>query len=83
MEKKQKQFIPIINAVEFLKGEELSPDINFILVRISDLDDILLSKLKNEKTAIIILESDNLHAMPEQRRVFCELLFRNKTRCSI
>ena len=69
--------IPLSTAEEYLKSEELSPDVNFVLVRIADLDDILLSKLKNEKTTVIILESENLHAMPEQRRVFCELLFRD------
>jgi (E)-4-hydroxy-3-methylbut-2-enyl-diphosphate synthase len=68
---------PFFTAAEYLKSDELSPDINFVLVRTTDLDDTLALKLKNEKTTVIIIESENLHAMPELRRIFCELLFRN------
>ena len=68
---------PLFTAAEYLHSKEYSPDINFILVRISDLDNILLSKLKDDKTNVIILETENLHAMPEQRRVFCEFLLRD------
>ena len=68
---------PLFTAAEYLNSNEFSPDINFISARIADLDDILLSKLKNEKTMVIVLESENLHAMLEQRRVFCELLLGN------
>jgi (E)-4-hydroxy-3-methylbut-2-enyl-diphosphate synthase len=73
---KDKSF-PLFTFAEYLKSEEFSPDLNFLSVRIEDLSDILLSKLKNGKTTVIVLESENLHAMPEQRRVFCELLLRN------
>ena len=69
--------LPLFTAEEYLISTEYSPEINFVIVRVTDLDDILLSKLKNEKTTVIVLESGNLHAMPEQRRVFCELLLRN------
>jgi (E)-4-hydroxy-3-methylbut-2-enyl-diphosphate synthase len=68
---------PLFTFAEYLKSEEFSQDLNFLLVRIEDLSDLLLSKLKNGKTTVIVLESENLHAMPEQRRVFCELLLRN------
>jgi (E)-4-hydroxy-3-methylbut-2-enyl-diphosphate synthase len=68
---------PLFTVAEYLNSDEFSPDINFISARIADLDDILLSKLKNEKTMVIVLESENLHAMLEQRRVFCELLLGN------
>jgi len=76
MKNKSKSF-PLFTAAEYLNSEEFSPDINFILVRITDMDDILLQKLRIEKTTVIVLETENLHAMPEQRRVFCELLLRN------
>ena len=69
--------LPLFTAEEYLISKEYSPEINFVIVRATDLDDILLSKLKNEKKTVIVLESGNLHAMPEQRRVFCELLLRN------
>jgi (E)-4-hydroxy-3-methylbut-2-enyl-diphosphate synthase len=36
-----------------------------------------VEKLKNEMTTVIVVDSENLHAMPEQRRFFCELLLRN------
>jgi (E)-4-hydroxy-3-methylbut-2-enyl-diphosphate synthase len=73
----QNKSFPFITALDFQKSENLSSFLNFILIRISDLNDILLTKLKNDKTSIIVVETDNIHAMPELRRIFCELLFMN------
>jgi len=70
---------PLFTAKEYLNNVNLSKDINFIRLGIADLDDVLSEKLKNQKTTVIVLESENLHAMPEQRRVFCELLFQEIT----
>jgi (E)-4-hydroxy-3-methylbut-2-enyl-diphosphate synthase len=70
---------PLFTAKEYLNSVEFSSGINFIKIGIADLDDVLLQKLKNEKSTVIVLETENLHAMPEQRRVFCELLFREIT----
>jgi (E)-4-hydroxy-3-methylbut-2-enyl-diphosphate synthase len=73
----QNKSFPFISASDFLKCENLSSILNFILIRISDLNDILLTKLRNEKTSVIVIESDNIHAMPELRRIFCELSLMN------
>ena len=47
------------------------------MIKIADLNDILCQKLTSKKTTILVIESENCHAMPELRRLFCELLFRN------
>jgi (E)-4-hydroxy-3-methylbut-2-enyl-diphosphate synthase len=77
--KNKDRSFPLFTAKEYLTSVEFSSDINFIKIGIADLDDVLLQKLKNEKSTVIVLETENLHAMPEQRRVFCELLFREIT----
>jgi (E)-4-hydroxy-3-methylbut-2-enyl-diphosphate synthase len=77
--KNKEKFFPFITAKEYLNNEEFSPYLNLILVRISDLNDILITKLKNDKTAVIVLETENLHAMPELRRIFCDFLLLNIT----
>jgi (E)-4-hydroxy-3-methylbut-2-enyl-diphosphate synthase len=76
-EKYKEISFPFINACDYLKGVELSQHLNFISIRISDLNDILFAKLKNDKTAVLVLDTENSHAMPELRRIFCELLQMN------
>jgi (E)-4-hydroxy-3-methylbut-2-enyl-diphosphate synthase len=71
------KFFPFITAADFVKSVNLSPLLNFVLIRFSDLNDNLLTKLRNEKTCVLVIESDNIHAMPELRRIFCELLIMN------
>jgi (E)-4-hydroxy-3-methylbut-2-enyl-diphosphate synthase len=68
---------PLFTSAEYLYNKELSPELNFLSIRITDLSNILMEKLKNEMTTVIVVDSENLHAMPEQRRFFCELLLRN------
>jgi (E)-4-hydroxy-3-methylbut-2-enyl-diphosphate synthase len=68
---------PLFTSAEYLYNKELSPELNFLSIRITDLSNILVEKLKNEMTTVIVVDSENLHAMPEQRRFFCELLLRN------
>ncbi len=41
---------------------------------ISDLSNDLIENIKNDKTVVMVLETNNLHGMAEQRRVFFELL---------
>ena len=75
--KNKDRSFPLFTCAEYLFNKELSPELNFLSLIITDLNDILLEKLKNEMTTVIVVDSENLHAMPEQRRFFCELLLRN------
>jgi (E)-4-hydroxy-3-methylbut-2-enyl-diphosphate synthase len=65
---------PIFNANEYLIADKKSNGLNFISISINDFSDNLFNEIKNDKTVVLILESDNLYGMAEQRRAFFELL---------
>jgi (E)-4-hydroxy-3-methylbut-2-enyl-diphosphate synthase len=65
---------PLFSAQEYLTAKEKSDLSNFITLKIDDLNDELINKIKSNQTTIIVLETNNSHGMAEQRRVFCDLL---------
>ncbi|MCU0342543.1 MAG: (E)-4-hydroxy-3-methylbut-2-enyl-diphosphate synthase [Ignavibacterium sp.] len=65
---------PIFTANKFLLEDKKSKELNFVLVEIDDLSDAFLEKIKNDKTVVLILATDNLHGMAEQRRAFFKLI---------
>ena len=65
---------PIFLSKEFLEANKKSNELNFVIVGINDLSESLISKIENDKTVVLILETENLHGMAEQRRVFFELI---------
>ena len=65
---------PILNVNEYLNNIKLSKTLNFLSIRIGDLNEELYYKLKSDKTVVLVLETNNLHGMAEQRRAFFELL---------
>lgn len=69
--------LPLLNAGEYLNAEKKSERINFVAVSIEDVNDEFINTIKNDKNAVFILKTDNLHAMAEQRRVFFELMNRD------
>jgi (E)-4-hydroxy-3-methylbut-2-enyl-diphosphate synthase len=65
---------PIFTAKEFAESGKKSNTINFVKLYIDDLSDSFLNKIKNDKTVVLVLQTDNLAGMAEQRRVFFDLL---------
>ena len=65
---------PILTANEFLDANKKSNELNFILISIIDLSEEIISKIKNDKSVVLILETQNLAGMAEQRRSFFELI---------
>lgn len=65
---------PLLSVDEYNSDEVRSVHLNFIKVDWSALRKLDLSRLKEDSTAVIILETDNEHAMPELRRAFVELV---------
>lgn len=64
---------PIYAANEFLNSDTKSNELNFIFIRINELSENFISKTIIDKTVVLILETENLHGMAEQRRAFFEL----------
>lgn len=71
--KKEKGF-PIFTLQEYKENRELSAIFNFVRFTIDEMNEENLAEFNNDSSAIIILETDNCHAMAEQRRVFFEFL---------
>lgn len=68
---------PLISVDDLLSGDELSPVLNFLLVDLKNLSGELISKIKNNESLVLVLETDNLHGMAEQRRAFIKLMNHN------
>ena len=77
----KKEGLPIFTAEEYLRSDEIINTSHFVLlnnlsrtsVGIPNLSETFIGKIKKNPSAILILQTDNEHAMAELRRAF--LLF--------
>lgn len=74
LKKDQERAYPFFRADEYLNGVSKSPILNFIYILLHDLDDRLINQLRDDKTAVIFMDTQNGHGMAEQRRLFVELI---------
>jgi len=65
---------PIFTVNQFLNSTDKSEELNFVRFSINELSEKLYSKIKNDSSVVLVLETENLHGMAEQRRVFFELV---------
>lgn len=65
---------PLFDKKVFLTDNEKHHQLNFVKLTLDDLTDSVLTRLTQDSTIVIILDTDNLHAMADQRRFFFELL---------
>lgn len=65
---------PLLLKQEFLAVNQLHSQLNFLRLTLSDLSTQLIGKIKQDSTIVILLDTDNAHAMAEQRRFFFELI---------
>ncbi len=65
---------PLLTAKDYSTDGVKSETLNFIQLSIDDLSDDLLKRISEDKTAVVVLTTNNAHGMPEQRRVFIDLL---------
>jgi (E)-4-hydroxy-3-methylbut-2-enyl-diphosphate synthase len=66
---------PLLTGDEYLESPaKLHATQNFIRVNYKHMNDAFYTKVKNDKTAVLILTTNNLHAMPALRRLFFYLL---------
>lgn len=65
---------PLFTMEQYLKSKTKSFLLNLVRVNITNINDF--DSFRNDSTAVFVLETDNLHGMAEQRRVFFELLSR-------
>ena len=77
LEHGRQDIFPALDLNEYLDKSIFNSTLNFIYLSIYDISEKLISKLKNDLTAVIILETNNSHGMAEQRRFFIELINNN------
>ncbi|QOI98944.1 MAG: (E)-4-hydroxy-3-methylbut-2-enyl-diphosphate synthase [Flammeovirgaceae bacterium] len=68
---------PLLTVTEYLNQKEQHARMNFVCFSIGDLNEIFLEKVREDKTAVGVIYSNNNHAMAELRRIFFELAERN------
>jgi (E)-4-hydroxy-3-methylbut-2-enyl-diphosphate synthase len=69
--------IPFFTVHEFLKSSNRHSKLNIVSISLPEAIDAFFEKLKTEKNVVLLLSSENAHAMPEMRRFFVELINRN------
>ena len=72
--KKNKNGYPCLTPKEYLTESEQSNKMNIVDACFSDLSEKLKLKLKLDKTAVLLIDTQNKNGIAEQRRLFIELI---------
>ena len=72
--KEKSSSFPLFTSEEYFISKEKGSVLNFVKATLESLTDNLIEKLKHDHTVVLILETNNTHGMPEQRRAFFELI---------
>ena len=79
----QTDALPLLTAAEYgtvrSTSGPLHARLNFVRTSLSDLSDALVNWLRDDRTVVLLIATDNAHAMPELRRLFVELITQNLT----
>ncbi len=64
------------NVYEFLNADTKSFVVNFVGLSIDEVFSDTFENIKNNSTVVFVINTDNLHGMAEQRRIFFEFILR-------
>ncbi|HZY78800.1 MAG TPA: (E)-4-hydroxy-3-methylbut-2-enyl-diphosphate synthase [Cyclobacteriaceae bacterium] len=65
---------PFIDQKNYRTAATRSDTLNFVHACLKDLDAQLIAMLNADPTAVLLIDTHNNHGMPEQRRMFVELM---------
>ncbi|GAB3276345.1 4-hydroxy-3-methylbut-2-en-1-yl diphosphate synthase [Larkinella harenae] len=69
---------PLLNTATYLslrqESAKLHPILNFVETRLNDWSDALADALRQDRNIVLVVRTDNEHAMAEIRRLYVELL---------
>ena len=65
---------PFLDAKTYANDVELSDKLNLIYACIDEVTSSLISKLKADPTAVLVIDTYNKHGMAEQRKLFIDLM---------
>jgi len=67
---------PLFKGHHFFESEQ-HPELNFVMISLEDLDLQFITKLKELDNVVLLLETENAHAMAELRQAFFKLMEHN------
>ncbi len=70
----EERHYPYFEGISYVVAKNKSNKLNFVHANIASLDIPLLATLKHDKTAVLVLTTDNKHGMPEQRVAIFRLI---------
>lgn len=73
-ERSKARHYPIVSVKEFELANDLHDKLNFLSVNLVDLNESLISKLKDSSNIVLLIEANSEHRMAELRRAFIELM---------
>ncbi|UYZ59988.1 (E)-4-hydroxy-3-methylbut-2-enyl-diphosphate synthase [Hymenobacter latericus] len=71
---KREDHYPVLTQSEYAVAAAKHPEANFVFHNLESLTTAALEQLRHDRTAVVILYTDNAHAMPEIRRAFFRLM---------
>ena len=70
----EERHYPLITAEKYLEGTARSSSLNFIQSDLAGLSERLINKIKDDSTCVLVLATDNVHGMAEQRAAMIRLI---------
>jgi (E)-4-hydroxy-3-methylbut-2-enyl-diphosphate synthase len=71
----QPRVYPLLTEQEYLdKNNKLSTEFNFVVISAEKYSNTLVDKIKQDEKVVVIIETENEHAMPAIRRVMAEMV---------
>lgn len=70
----EERHYPIFEGLSYVVATEKSDALNFVKTDLAGLDVSLMSAIKSDPTAVLVLTTDNAHGVAEQRAAFFRLL---------
>jgi (E)-4-hydroxy-3-methylbut-2-enyl-diphosphate synthase len=65
---------PLFSKTEFLSASRVHSELNFVRFSVHEIDEELISAVKENPTTVAVIHTTNTHAMAEMRRLFFELV---------
>jgi (E)-4-hydroxy-3-methylbut-2-enyl-diphosphate synthase len=65
---------PVLSVDQYLDVSDKSDELNFVKLSIKQLNYEFFTKIRNDRSVVMVVETNNLHAMAEQRRLFIDLI---------
>ena len=74
LDRDKERHYPQVSAKDYRSGVDRHPQLNFVHCTLKEVDDAFLAQMKDDPTAVLLLDTWNDHGMAEQRRLIVALM---------